>query len=995
MSLKTVYQPYFRMGAAVPAHVFESAIACGELCAQYDSMTCENEMKPQFLLDEGENRRNAAQYDRCPAVCFEGVRKYLDFAREHGMKMRGHTLVWHNQTPGWFFTEGYRGEEDAPLADRETMLARLEGYIRQVLEFTQTEYPGIIYAWDVVNEAVEDGALRRSLWTETVGEDFILQAFRFARKYAKQDVSLFYNDYDTFIPWKRDVICERVLKPLLSEQLVDGMGMQSHMTMNTPDLEEYEKSLRVYGSLGIQIQVTELDIHNADPSASSMEALAARYREVFTILTRNKKEGTADVTGVTFWGMQDDDSWLTGFRGERSFPLLFQDGFRPKTAYQAVLSVPGRVEGDTQDRLPGGECFAFWEKTPVFTREYHVNAAHPEAGDENDGSMEHPFATIQAAANLAGPGTRVWIHGGVYRECVHPVCGGNGPEEMVSFEAFGDGEVVIKASVETHDFRRSEGWNLIPPGARVSLPEGLQIWETRLNPDEFRGYNPFCAVNILHDRLFIEYEKTDMTTYLNRRGMVFCDGKPLKQVSLYNQLGSTPGSYWVEANGQTVHFRLEDDSDPAQHQIELTCREQCFAPEIPFLSYIRVKGLTCAHAATGAPVPQRGAISCYRGHHWIIEDCKIDWSNGVGIDIGNECWHHTFREDQIIGHTVVRGCEIRDAGVCGIAGMFATDLLIEDNRIEGTGWQKMELSWEAGGIKVHNSVNSLIRRNIFTKTFRADHLWMDVGNENNRITRNLFLDGIEQREAIFIECSRDGINLIDNNIFWNVEGRFRPEDIPSEPGSTGWYKMEETGEINGYAVYGEGTDRLHVVNNFIGRCRSAGYFVKPVAFRISGNGRGGTSREARIVNNMFYDCGEAAIKFPTKDNDSQGNLYVKMPGGCLRILYPAPENCLDLQAWQEFYGFDKEGQEGFFTVEVDTEKLTLELKKADGLPEMRHHGTGRQNYITEPEMVLPVKASMETADAFDGDARGERRVPGPFAVLETGRIYELDPRKRK
>ena len=143
MSLKTVYQPYFRMGAAVPAQVFESAIACGELCAQYDSMTCENEMKPQFLLDEGENRRNAAQYDRCPAVCFEGVRKYLDFAREHGMKMRGHTLVWHNQTPGWFFTEGYRGEEDAPLADRETMLARLEGYIRQVLEFTQTEYPGI------------------------------------------------------------------------------------------------------------------------------------------------------------------------------------------------------------------------------------------------------------------------------------------------------------------------------------------------------------------------------------------------------------------------------------------------------------------------------------------------------------------------------------------------------------------------------------------------------------------------------------------------------------------------------------------------------------------------------------------------------------------------------------------------------------------------------------------------------------------------------------
>ncbi len=115
MSLKTVYQPYFKMGAAVPAQVFESTTALGELCVQYDSMTCENEMKPQFLLDEEENRRNAAQYDRCPAVCFEGVRKYLDFAREHGMKMRGHTLVWHNQTPDGFLQKGTAGKRMLPL----------------------------------------------------------------------------------------------------------------------------------------------------------------------------------------------------------------------------------------------------------------------------------------------------------------------------------------------------------------------------------------------------------------------------------------------------------------------------------------------------------------------------------------------------------------------------------------------------------------------------------------------------------------------------------------------------------------------------------------------------------------------------------------------------------------------------------------------------------------------------------------------------------------
>ncbi len=127
MSLKTVYHPYFKIGAAVPAKAFYDARAQEALLCQYDSFTCENEMKPQHLLDEEENRRNPAAHDRCPAVSFQGIRVALDFARENGMKMRGHTLVWHNQTPRWFFTESYSDREDAPLVDRETMLARLEG----------------------------------------------------------------------------------------------------------------------------------------------------------------------------------------------------------------------------------------------------------------------------------------------------------------------------------------------------------------------------------------------------------------------------------------------------------------------------------------------------------------------------------------------------------------------------------------------------------------------------------------------------------------------------------------------------------------------------------------------------------------------------------------------------------------------------------------------------------------------------------------------------
>ena len=172
---------------------------------------------------------------------------------------------------------------------------------------------------------------------------------------------------------------------------------------------------------------------------------------------------------------------------------------------------------------------------------------------------------------------------------------------MICYEAFGDGEVVIKASEIVEQFEKSTGWRKSPGFNKIENEDLVQIWQIKLDPDIFRGYNPFCAVNILHDRLFMEYEKTDMTTYLNRRGMVFCDGKPLYQVALYNQLSQQEGSFWVEANGQTIHFRLEGDADPSNHKIEITCREQCFAPEVPFLSYIKVKGLTCAHAAMGAP----------------------------------------------------------------------------------------------------------------------------------------------------------------------------------------------------------------------------------------------------------------------------------------------------------------------------------------------------------------------------------------------------------
>ena len=265
---------------------------------------------------------------------------------------------------------------------------------------------------------------------------------------------------------------------------------------------------------------------------------------------------------------------------------------------------------------------------------------------------------------------------------------------------------------------------------------------------------------------------------------------------------------------------------------------------------------------------------------------------------------------------------------------------------------------------------------------RADHLWLDCGNENNRITGNLFLDGIEQREAIFIECTREGVNLIDNNVIWNVPGRFDPSKVPQEPGSSGWYKLREHDVVNGYGIYGEGTDRLHVSHNLIGRCRHSGYYLKPVPFRMHGLERGGTSRDAKIINNIFYECGEAAVDLPTRDNEVEGNLYVRMTGGYLRVMYPEPEVCLNLPAWQEFCGFDREGQNGWFDIDVDAEAGSVTFRETKEGPFGFRGEAERLKLIRNPGDVREVTADAASReDRFDTE-RGAAALPGPYAVWE-------------
>ncbi len=344
MNLKTAYEPYFKIGAAISRWNLHTPAHMKLLTEQFNSFTCENDMKPMLFLDTDKNKAEPDKYNLAPALTFENAIPYLEFAKANNIAMRGHTLAWHNQTPKWFFCENYN--EMFPFADRETILSRLENYIHGVLDFVQNNYPGIVYAWDVFNEIVDEGDFRKSLWFRTVGEDFFIKAFEYARKYAAPGVDLFYNDYETSEPWKRDFIIEKVLTPLKEKGLVDGMGLQSHLMMDHPDLDNYKKALEMYGALGLKINITELDMHNADPGEESMHALAERYRAFFEIYLEARKSGKANITSVTFWNLLDENSWLTGFRREKSYPLLFSGKCEAKEAYYSVIEAATGEKAD-------------------------------------------------------------------------------------------------------------------------------------------------------------------------------------------------------------------------------------------------------------------------------------------------------------------------------------------------------------------------------------------------------------------------------------------------------------------------------------------------------------------------------------------------------------------------------------------------------------------------------------------------------------------------
>ncbi|MCQ2481932.1 MAG: endo-1,4-beta-xylanase [Clostridia bacterium] len=338
VNLSEVYADYFKLGCAIPNSLVtneyqEFITLVGQ---EFNSITLENELKPDSVLDAEACLADPEKYNECPAVHFDNAKDALDWAQANDIKVRGHVLIWHSQTPDWFFYENY--DNTGNLASRELMLTRMENYIKEVLTYMNDNYPGLFYAYDVVNEAIDDEYnLRESFWTQTIGDDFIEKAFEFARKYAGEGVDLFYNDYNEYVEGKQAKIIE-TLKPVAEAGNIDGFGMQSHINISiTP--EEYVAVMQKYvDELGVKIHITELDIKQSTVSFNAEYDQGVFYNELFSALVEAKKNGMP-LESVTFWGLTDDMSWRAN-----EHPLLFNGDLSIKDSFRGVLyAVTGEV----------------------------------------------------------------------------------------------------------------------------------------------------------------------------------------------------------------------------------------------------------------------------------------------------------------------------------------------------------------------------------------------------------------------------------------------------------------------------------------------------------------------------------------------------------------------------------------------------------------------------------------------------------------------------
>ncbi|MCL1501323.1 endo-1,4-beta-xylanase [Xanthomonas nasturtii] len=352
-SLKHAYADGFLLGTAVNAEIVSGhdAASAALVACHFNAVTAENVMKAEVLAPQ------RGVFD------FSAADAFVAYAQRNQQFVVGHTLVWHNQTPEWFFTTA-DGQPNTPAQQLERMRAHIQTVAGR--------YTGKVQAWDVVNEIIdEDGSYRSTNWVQRIGDGdtVVRNAFSFAQRYAP-DAQLYYNDFNAWRPAKRDGIVRMVRMLQQAGMRVDGVGMQGHWGLNYPSLRDIEDAIDAYAALGVKVMITELDIdvlpltkegqvigtgmaHKQfqlpefkrflDPYRDGLPAdvqaqLRDRYAELFALFWRKRDK----LTRVSVWGVSDAMSWKNDYPvpGRSNYPLLFDRNHQPKPALDAVLAVP-------------------------------------------------------------------------------------------------------------------------------------------------------------------------------------------------------------------------------------------------------------------------------------------------------------------------------------------------------------------------------------------------------------------------------------------------------------------------------------------------------------------------------------------------------------------------------------------------------------------------------------------------------------------------------
>ena len=356
-TLKEAYKDAFRMGVAVnPAITSGRDKAAQEIVMkQFNTITVENVMKAGLINPQ-------------PGVFNYGpADEFVEFGKKNNMFIIGHTLVWHNQTPDWFFKNA-DGKPNSPQEQIERM--------RQHIQTVAGRYAGKVDAWDVVNEVIDnDGSYRPTTWVKGVGhgDTLVKYAFKFTSEYAP-NTELYYNDFNAWRPAKRDGIV-RMVRMLQQQGIrIDGIGMQGHWGLNYPKKEYIEAAIDSFASLRVKVMITELDVDvlpltkegqiigqgMSDPQFqleefkefldpyrnglpdSMQSVLAKRYEELFEIFYRKRDK----IDRVTLWGVHDSMSWKNGYPipGRTNYPLLWDRNYKSKPAFDAVIRVPANAK---------------------------------------------------------------------------------------------------------------------------------------------------------------------------------------------------------------------------------------------------------------------------------------------------------------------------------------------------------------------------------------------------------------------------------------------------------------------------------------------------------------------------------------------------------------------------------------------------------------------------------------------------------------------------